>query len=197
MAIRAGCDGNFTDGLCCRAVVEVKRVFDGCAFTDENITLTVTTDDIIPPGSEFVAARVVSAELVDYVVLPGSDGCCRVSGEVVTKFAVTYRDGNNMLVTVAAVYKEHREVLLRLPVGGSLVPYVIEVSSVMAVSSGAVIGPNAFSLFGCLLQIIKVTAIVDMLIPTYGYCKYPPCTGSVCPGLRQNIFPLASDEQSV
>ncbi len=188
MAKKAGCCGGF-DGLTCRMVIETKRVFDGCAFSDENVSLTLTTAEQLSPQANFVSARVVSGELVDYTVADGSDGCCRVCGEVVTRFAVTYSDGG-VLHTVAAEYRETRELLLRLPVNGSLVPYTIEVQTAMSVSSGAVIGSNAVTVGGCLLQIIKVVAPVDILVPTYGYCKYPPCTGSACRGISSRIFPV-------
>ena len=58
MAVKAGCDGNFQDGLCCRMVIETKRVFDGCAFTDENVSLALTTEQQIPQQAVFVSARV-------------------------------------------------------------------------------------------------------------------------------------------
>lgn len=191
MAIKAGCGGSF-DGLCCRMVIETKRVFDGCAFTDENITLTLATDAPVPQDGEFVSARVVGSELTSYSVSDGTGGCCRVSGEIVTRFAVTYASGGACF-TVGATHREQREVLLRLPIAG-LVPYTIEVQSVMNVSSGTIISPSAVSVSGCLLQIIKVTAPVDILIPTYGYCKYPPCTGCVCAGFADaNIFPEARE----
>lgn len=188
MAVKAGCDGNFQDGLCCRMVIETKRVFDGCAFTDENVSLALTTEQQIPQQAVFVSARVIDSELVDYVVANGADGCCRVCGDIVTRFAVTY-SVNGVLTTVQAVHRASREVLLRLPSADSLVPYSIEVKSYMSVASGAIIGPNAVGISGCLLQIIKVTAPVDILVPTYGYCKYPPCTGCVCQGIRTRMFP--------
>lgn len=193
MAKKAGCGGDF-GGLCCRMVIETKRVFDGCRFVDENISLTLTTEQSIPDGATFVSARVLSSELIDYVVSNGSGGCCNVCGEIVTRFAVTYSSGGS-LFTIAATHRENRAVLLHLPDNGSLVPYSIEVQTTMNIGSGAVIGNNAVSITGCLLQIIKVTAPVDILIPTYGYCKYPPCTGSVCRGLStQTIFPMFSDD---
>ncbi len=194
MAVKAGCDGDFRDGLCCRMVIETKRVFDGCAFTDENVSLALTTEQQIPQGAVFIAARVLDSELVDYTVSPGSDCCCRVAGDIVTRFAVTY-SSNGQLTTVHAFYRESRELLLRLPDGNSLVPYSIEIRSYMSVASGAIIGPNAVSVTGCMLQIIKVTAPVDILVPTYGYCKYPPCTGCVCRGLTGNIFPEPVDNR--
>lgn len=193
MAVKAGCDGNFEDGLCCRMVIETKRVFDGCQFTDENITLTLTSDSAIPQGAEFVSARIVSSELVGYSVTPGEGGCCKVCGEIVTQFAVTYSFGG-VLTTIQAVYRENREFLLRLPDDNSLVPYSIEVSSFMSIGSGAIVAHNAVTVRGCLLQIIKVTAPVDILVPTYGYCKYPPCTGCVCQGVRTRTFPSFGDE---
>lgn len=47
MAKKAGCGGSF-DGLCCRMVIETKRVFDGCKFVDDNTTLTLTTTEPVP-----------------------------------------------------------------------------------------------------------------------------------------------------
>ncbi|MCM1368307.1 MAG: hypothetical protein NC184_05835 [Roseburia sp.] len=193
MAKKAGCGGDF-GGLCCRMVIETKRVFDGCRFTDENITLTLTAEQPLPSDAVFVSARVVSSELVNHVISDGSGGCCNVYGEIVTRFAVTYSSGDE-LFTVAATNRENKTVMLNLPENGSLVPYSIEVSTVFNVGSGAIVGTNAVSITGCMLQIIKVTAPVDVLIPTYGYCKYPPCTGSVCPGISsQVIFPTFSSD---
>lgn len=192
MAIKAGCGGNFADGLCCRMVIETKRVFDGCAFTDENSTITLVTDAPIPQAATFVSARAVQSEFENYSVLCGdSGGCCRVVGEVVTRFAVTY-DLGGVLTTIPAYYREHKDVLLRLPRGDSLVPYSIEVQTYNVVASGAIVGSNAVTITGCRLQLIKVTAPVDILVPTYGYCKYPPCTGCACPGITARVFPIAA-----
>lgn len=197
MVKKAGCGGSF-DGLCCRMVIETKRVFDGCVSTAENVTLTLTTADALPADAEFVSARVADSEFVSYTVSDGTGECRRVAGEIITRFAVSYESGGN-IYTVAATLREQREVLLRLP-NDAIVPYTIEVNSVMRVGSGAVIGPNAVSVSGCLFQIIKVTAPVDILVPTYGYCVYPPCTGGACPGFGSSplqIFPsLSSDNDT-
>ena len=193
MSVKAGCGGNFQDGLCCRMVIEVKRVFDGCATSDENITLTLTTENPIPQGAEFVSARVIGSELVGYSIAPCGNDLSRVIGEVVTTFAVTYSFGG-VLTTVEATQSESRDVLLRLPDGNSAVMYSIEVQTNMRIGSGAIIGVNAVSVTGCRVQIIKVTAPVDILIPTYGYCKYPPCTGFTCPGIG-NIFPTFDGDE--
>lgn len=192
MVKKAGCCGSF-DGLCCRMVIETKRVFDGCRFTDENISLTLTTDEALPQQASFVSARVVSSELVNYTVSDGVGDRCNISGDVVTKFAVTYSYGGT-LYTVGASYTERIETLLRLPTA-ALVPYAIEVDTVMTATSGAIVGSNTVVIGGCLLRIIKVTAIVDILIPTYGYCVYPPCAGCKCPGISDaRIFPTLDDE---
>lgn len=193
MVKKAGCGGDF-DGLCCRMVIETKRVFDGCALTDRNITLTLTTDAVLPQQATFACARVTGSELVGYSVTDGTGGCCRVTGDVVTTFAVTYESGGSCF-TVPAVVRETRSVLLKLPESG-IVPFSIEVQSTMSVNSGAIIGSNAVSVSGCLLQIIKVTAPVDILIPTYGYCHYPPCTGCVCDAdFGTNVFPAFGGDE--
>lgn len=192
MAIKAGCGGSF-DGICCRMVIETKRVFDGCAFADENITLNLTTTDAIPVGAQFESARVTGSEFVGYTVERGEGGCSHICGEIVTVFAVTYSYGG-ALTTVRAVYRETKSVLLRLPPSASLIPYDIEVRAHFTLGSGAIIGGNAVSVTGCFLQVIKVTADVDILIPTYGYCKYPPCTGCTCRGDLAAMFPSFNDE---
>ena len=192
MVKKAGCGGDF-DGLCCRMVIETKRVFDGCRFSDDNISLTLTTDSALPQQASFVSARVVSSELVNYSISDNDNSRCNISGDIVTRFAVTYEYGGSMY-TVGASYTEHIETRLRLPTA-ALVPYSIEVQTVMAVNSGAVIGTNAVVVSGCILRIIKVTAPVDILIPTYGYCVYPPCSNCACSGIvNAQIFPTLNDE---
>ncbi|MCH5350424.1 MAG: hypothetical protein J1F39_00450 [Clostridiales bacterium] len=192
MAKKAGCGGSF-DGLCCRMVIETKRVFDGCASTDNNVTLNLVTEESIPAGSDFVSARVASSEFSSYSIGDGDGVCNSVFGEIVTTFAVTYNDAG-VLRTVAAIQREQVSVRLKLPNGG-LIPYTIEVQMAMNIGAGAIIGANAVSVTGCKVRIIKVTAPVDILIPTYGYCKYPPCTGGACPGFTADIFPqLDSDD---
>ena len=190
--IKAGCDGNFSDGLCCRMVIEVKRVFDGCATSDSNITLALTTAEAIPPGAEFVSARVIESTLENFSVTNADNGFSRVVGDVVTKFAVTYSSGGQ-LFSISAEQTESRDIMLRLPNENSAVMYSIEVQTDMRIGSGAIIGNNAVSITGCRVQIIKVTAPVDILVPTYGYCKYPPCTGFTCPGIG-DIFPTMDGE---
>ncbi|MCH5157869.1 MAG: hypothetical protein J1F33_01605 [Clostridiales bacterium] len=192
MAKKAGCGGSF-DGLCCRMVIEAKRVFDGCASTDNNVTLNLVTEEAIPVGADFVSARVSSSEFSSYSIGESDNGCDTVMGEIVTTFAVTYNDAG-VLRTVAAVLREQVTVRLKIPSGG-FIPYSIEVQTAMNIGGGAILGTNAVSVSGCKVRIIKVTAPVDILIPTYGYCKYPPCTGGVCPGVVGDIFPqLDSDD---
>lgn len=192
MAKKAGCDGGF-DGLCCRMVIETKRVFDGCASTDNNITLTLDADSALPQGAEFVSARVISSEFDDVSVSEGSGGCFNVCGDIVTRFSVTYVLSGTCY-TVQATVRERKNVLLRLP-NTALVPFSFEVQTVFSVSSGSVISPSAVSVTGCMLRIIKVVAPVDILVPTYGYCRYPPCTGCVCDAdFGTRVFPFMNSE---
>ncbi len=194
MVKKAGCGGGF-DGLCCRMVIETKRVFDGCAFTDRNITFTLTTSENLPSDARFASARIVDSELENFSITECSDGYSRISGDIVTRFAVTYASGCECR-TVTATVRESKDFSLRLPTE-TIIPYSIEVKSVMSVGRGAVIAPNSVTVSGCILQIVKVTAPVDILVPTYGYCVYPPCTGCGCAENLARIFPsLPSDGDS-
>ena len=194
MAVKAGCGGSF-DGLCCRMVIETERVFDGCMFTDENITLTLSAAEPVPQGAEFVSACVTDSAFENVTVCDRGE-VERLSGDIVTNFQVTYIY-DNVCHIVAASYRQSREVRLRLPEPG-LVPYRIKVQSIFRLSSGTVISDNAVSVTGCLIQIIKVTAPVDILVPTYGYCNYPPCEFCPCgcngENERLRVFPSLSEE---
>ncbi len=194
MAVKAGCGGSF-DGLCCRMVIETERVFDGCIFTDENITLALSASEAIPQGAEFVSARITNS-VFENVTVCDMCGANRLSGDIVTEFEVTYVS-DNVCHIVTATHRQSREVNLRLPEQG-IVPYKIKVQSVFRLSSGTVIGDRTVSVTGCLIQIIKVTAPVDILVPTYGYCKYPPCEFCPCgcngENERLRLFPWVEEE---
>ncbi|MCH5160900.1 MAG: hypothetical protein J1G04_02605 [Clostridiales bacterium] len=195
MAVKAGCGGSF-DGLCCRMVIETVRVFDGCMTVDENTTLNLATTESIPQGAEFATARVVDSRFENVTISDDEDGRSIVRGDIVTDFEVTYTIDNAAYV-VAASFRASREVLLRLPVGG-LVPYQIKVQSVFRLAGGTIVGENAVAITGCFIQIIKVTAPVDILIPTYGYCNYPPCEFCQCGCNNANgsprVFPFLPEE---
>ena len=48
----------------------------------------------------------------------------------------------------------------------------------------------------CVTTILKVIAVVDVLVPSYGYCMIPPCTpypgDEICPGVFDlPLYPTA------
>ena len=57
-------------------------------------------------------------------------------------------------------------------------------------------GTSSITVKGCLQIIIKVTAVVDILVPSYGYPVIPPCQAcqncTACPGLNDlPLYPTA------
>lgn len=184
---------NPLNGLCNRIVATVRRVFDGCYVRRENAALTLTTDEAVPEGATFVSAVVTSTEFVGVTISPTACNCNCIEGELITHYSVTYAIGDGLAV-VAAHVAERKSVNLRLPTVTGIA-YEIEAYSVFNTRSGVFVNPNTLSLNGCLLQLIRVTAPVDVLIPAYGYCCYPPCGDNICPGESvQSIFPLMEDD---
>lgn len=187
MAVKAGCCGR--EEPCCRMVVSVKRVFDGCRLQDENVNIALSTEESIPSDATFVSARIIGSELTNYSISSGGGECSRVVGDILTRMAVTYESGGR-LFTVSARHTESVSVRLRLP-SQSIVPYNIVVESAISVGSGVVVNESVVTVSGCFLRIIKVVADVDILVPTYGYCSYPPSTGGVCSAFTNRVvFPI-------
>ena len=80
----------------------------------------------------------------------------------------------------------------------SLSPVDIKVNAVFSSQIGTFTGDNTFTVTGCLQIVVKVTAVVDILVPSYGYPVLPPCqscqTGSVCPALDNlPLYPTAAN----
>ena len=60
---------------------------------------------------------------------------------------------------------------------------------------------QGFTVNVCLTTILKVVAVVDVLVPSYGYTPIPPCTpytgDEVCPGVFDlPLYPTAVSPQS-
>ena len=57
----------------------------------------------------------------------------------------------------------------------SIIPFTVD-SIVSAVCiQGCYVNDNTFRLTACVTVILKVVAEVELLIPSYGFCRIPPC----------------------
>lgn len=202
--------GNATNGICEKILIETTKVFDACvcSTTETGIILPVTN---FTPADPVLPLTYVSAEntpntapTISDLVIDRLDTCpnyANVSFTLTIPVTVTYRDANGTLGTATSTITVQKSALLFVP-QPAITP--VNISTVATFSSriGTFTTSNTFTITGCIQIIIKVTSIVDVLVPSYGYPVLPPCQQApqtnVCPGLQDlPIYPTASATNNI
>ena len=204
-----GQTSNVMNGLCERICIQATKVFDACMLQSqiENYSLTLTNFNPANPVAPltFVSGNSFggSATVSNLVITRFDDrpNFARVQANVNIPVTVTYTDANGTPGTATGTITVTQDVIMYVP-QPSLTPIdVIAFGS--AVIATATYNPETggFTVSACVTVILKVVAVVDVLVPSYGYCPIPPCTpftgDDVCPGVFDlPLFPTAVSPQS-
>ncbi len=197
--------GNAMNGICEKILIETTKVFDACicTTTETGIVLPVTN---FTPENPALPLTYVSAEntagteaTVSDLVIDRLETCpnyANVSFTITIPVTVTYRDANGVIGTGTSTVTVNKSVILFVP-QPALTPVNIVATGVLSSRIGTFTTPNIFTITGCIQIIVKVTSVVDVLVPSYGYPILPPCkqvpTQNACPGLSDlPIYPTAS-----
>lgn len=197
--------GNPLNGICEKILIETTKVFDACVSqsTETGIVLAMTNLDPAGPATPltFISAANAPNEAVtisDLVVdrLEACPNYANVSATVTIPVIVSYRDANGVLGTGRATIQVAKSVVLYIP-QPSVTPINISASAVFSSEIGTYTGESTFTVTGCLQVIMRVTAVVDVLVPSYGYPVIPPChaapAASACPNVfDMPLYPTAS-----
>ena len=198
--------GNPVNGICEKVLIETTKVFDAC------VTQTTETGVILPlsgfnPANPALPLTYISAvnqlgsepTVTDLVIdrIDNSPNYANVSMTITVPITVTYRDANGVIGTATSSITVQKCSMLFVP-QPSLSPVDIKINAVFSSQIGTFTGDNTFTVTGCLQIVVKVTAVVDILVPSYGYPVLPPCqscqTGSVCPALDNlPLYPTAAN----
>lgn len=192
-------NGSPLNGLCYRTCIEVKQIFDGCRTEYESLTLNLTLSNLmgaVTPPLTFVSVEnsgpaVVSNLVITPTTTSNVDNRYIIDYDFTLPLLVRFTDSTGLPGTATSSVTLHNTVRLRIP-PQSLTPYTIDVWAVLSGRIGTFSGTDSVTVQCCLIIITKVTMIVDLLIPTYGYCNYPDCNSdsNVCPGfININQFP--------
>lgn len=195
--IRAGrIAGDPLRGLCDRVCVQVDRVFDGCRETVNNQNFTLALDGVPPaavPPFTFVSAEENGVAVTENVtVTRRQNGRACFEVDIVIPVIVTFTDANNAAYTATSSLKLHRSFILRVP-NDALTPYRLQVYAIFRSDIGTFTSNTSVAVTACYALVAKVIVPTDLLIPTYGVCVYPACTGcnnDVCSALAN--LPLFS-----
>lgn len=192
-------------GICEKVMIETTKVFDACVSrtTEPGISLPLSGFNPASPAFPltFISATnqigspvVVSDIVVDR--LENNPNFANVSLTVTIPLTITYRDANGVLGTATSSYTTTRCSLLFVP-QPAFAPVNITANALFSSSIGTFSPDGTFTVTGCIQIIIKVTAEVDLLIPSFGYPTIPPCQvceqTNVCPGLEDlPLYPTAT-----
>lgn len=204
-----GQTNNVTNGLCERICIQATKVFDACMnqsqIEDYQLTLTnfnpanpVTPLNFVSGNSTGASATVTNLVITRFEDRPNF---ARVQANINIPVTVTYTDANNTPGTATGTITLAQDVILYVP-QPSLTPIDVVAFGNALISEG-VYNPTTggFTIKACVTTILKVVAVVDVLVPSYGYCPIPPCTpytnNEVCPGVFDlPLYPTAVSPQS-
>ena len=184
--------GNPLNGLCEKACLEVKKVFDACQKQAQEVNTPVTVTNFTPADPAqpltYVSARAIAGTttISNLVVDRFDDKPCfaRITGDVSVPFVIYYTDANGVEGSATADISVNVDVVMYVP-QPSVFPFSIEALTSAAIPNGEYIGNNTFSMDMCITIILKVVVEAEILVPTYGYCAIPACqdyTQDVCSG---------------
>lgn len=204
-----GQTNNVTNGLCERISIQATKVFDACMNQTQidNYALTLTDFNPSNPTTPltFVSGNSVgsSATVTNLIITRFDDrpNFARVQATVNIPVVVTYTDANNVPGTANGTISINQDVVLYVP-QPSLTPIDVIAFGSAIISNGTYDETTGgFLISACITTILKVVAVVDVLVPSYGYTPIPPCTpyanDDICPGVfNLPLYPTAVSPQS-
>lgn len=186
--------GNPLNGLCEKACIQAKKVFDACLkqVTLEDYTVTITNLEppaYTPPLTFISAASTTSKGVISNLTvtpLTEPSRCSRVQCTVTIPIEVLYVDANGVEGRGEGEISVSQDVIMYVP-DNSVIP-VSFIATVNSVSpNGEFVGNTTECVMtACVTVVLKVVADVDLLVPAYGYCYIPPCneyTQEACTGV--------------
>ncbi len=171
-------DGFFVREKVC---VQVKKVYDACLQQDllEDLIVKVVPDDCsFAKPLRFIGCRNVESKgiIKDLMVdrLEDRPNFARVRAKVGIKLQVEFVDADGVRGTGTTVVFVPKDVILFVP-DESIIPFEIEATVGATCADGEFIDDFRFEIDLCFTIILKVIAVVELLIPAFGFCDIPPC----------------------
>lgn len=199
--------GNPLNGLCEKACISTKKVFDICIKQITENDVLVKAYDFEPkcpaqPLTFVSATSIPGAATIDNLTIDRLDDkpCfARVRGNVIVPIEITYTDANGVTGTACGKVVVSEDVILYVP-QPSIIPTSIEVTASLSTPDGEYVGDDVFSLDFCISIILKVVVEAEILVPSYGYCPIPSCqefTQDACSGFFDlPLFPAQNPVQT-
>ncbi len=186
-------NGNPLNGLCEKVCIQAKKVFDACIYQSslENLLIKLTSTTPANPTLPltYVSGKSTSSTgtISNLTITPLTDkqGLSRVQCTVSIPVQIKYTDAKNVSGVGVGTVEIPRDIIMCVPTGSVISPQIASTVNI-AFAKGAYVSELTFTTTACVTVIMKVEAEVELLIPSYGYCKLPPCTEfnqEVCEGV--------------
>ncbi len=197
---------NSPHGVCEKVCLQVKKVFDACMSQTsiENQEITIVEFSTGTPNTPltFVSATSTSSVGViksyTFTSLAEKPGFSRVQATIQIPVEVSFIDAKNVAGKGTGYYTVQKDVVMCMP-ESSVVPVELASTVNLASTTGTYVSGNKFSINACVTVVLKLEAEVDILVPSYGYCKIPLCqdyTEEVCAGVFDlPLFPRTPSSQ--
>ena len=174
--------GNPMNGLCEKVCIQTVKIFDACMM-QTSIDSTVALTNLSPATPTlpltFVSGRSTSSTgtITSLTIAPIADrpGLSRVTTTVSIPIQIAYTDANGVQGTGTSSVSISLDVVMCVPTGSVITPNVAATVN-MTSPRGAYVSDYTFGITSCVTVILSVQAPVNLLVPSYGYCKIPPCT---------------------
>ena len=184
--------GNPLNGLTEKVCIQAEKIFDACIRQTQVSNYALALTDLTPENPTypltFVSARSTDsmATVTNLNIERQADRqCARVQATVSVPVEVLYTDANGVDGSATATVSLPVDVLLYVP-APSIMPFTVSaVMSVVAPDATFVSATEGFSASLCVTIILRVSMMVEMLVPSYGYCAIPPAqeySQEVCAG---------------
>lgn len=184
--------GNPLNGLTEKVCIQAEKIFDAAIkqtqLDNYALTLTDLTPATVTYPLTFVSARSTTAEatVTGLTVDRQADrSCARVQATVSIPVEVLFTDATGVDGSATATVSIPVDVLLFVP-SPSIMPFTVQ-AVVSAVAPEGVFNPETqgFTVSVCATIVLKIAMLVELLVPTYGYCTLPPAqeySQEVCAG---------------
>lgn len=182
----SACPGRLTpDGLSQlreRTCIQTKRVYDSCMkqcrFEDIPLTLQSAPDCGCVAPYTFQSARSTQAKgrVCNLCIdpLPEREHFARVRCTVEIPVEVIYTDACGRTCCGESAICIPHDVILYVP-DASVIPYSLDAIASAVCVSGCARCDNTFLVTACVTTILKITAEVELIVPSFGFCQIPPC----------------------
>lgn len=175
-------NGNPMNGLCEKVCIQTVKIFDACML-QTSIDATVALTSLAPANPTlpltFTSGSSTSqtGTITALTITPIADrqGLSRVTATISIPVQIAYTDAEGKAGTGIGSISLNQDVVMCVPTGSVITPNIAATVNV-ASPRGVYVSDSTFSITCCVTVILSVQAPVNLLIPSYGYCKIPPCT---------------------